>query len=482
MLARPYQLHRDSVLIHDRMTLSATNPLPRWLLGVLALLAVAAIAVPVWLVTHAPKLPPAAAKVVRPRHVVPQAELPPVEPIEFQNLAPEDAREYNATIPFSTAPNPAARPFRIFGAPEDQARAIDCLAAAVIYEAGDDASGEKAVAQVVLNRVRHPAFPHSVCGVVFQGAEWRTGCQFTFTCDGAILRTIRPAAWERAREIARAALNGTVDRRVGHATHYHTDWVVPYWSASLDKITEVHTHLFFRWTGWWGTPPAFASRYTGAEPNIPQLARLSTAHHLPGDDVATLAADAANVLLPEGLAVPQSLAQDANTFLVTLDPKLGPEMYPALALKACGDRPFCKFMAWTDKAATPAALPITPVQQRMMSFSYLRDRAFNFEKTLWNCGEFKNTQPTQCMKAQVSITMVPPAAGAAPSGANPGFDLRSVAGGVSGSIAPPPVVPTRPTAPEPLAGVRRKTAPAAVPAAPAPSPTPAKPAPKAGED
>ncbi|MCZ3110870.1 cell wall hydrolase, partial [Acinetobacter baumannii] len=69
-----------------------------------------------------------------------------------------------------------------------QARAIDCMAAAVLYEAGDDAVGQRAVAQVVINRVRHPAFPKTICAVVFQGSDRATGCQFTFTCDGALVR------------------------------------------------------------------------------------------------------------------------------------------------------------------------------------------------------------------------------------------------------------------------------------------------------
>ena len=115
---------------------------------------------------------------------------PPVEPVQIYALGPEEARAFNAKIPFSRDPNPAARPFLFRGSDADLARATDCLAAAQLYEAGDDAIGEQAVAQVVLNRVRHPAFPKTVCGVVFQGQERRTGCQFTFTCDGA-----QPCRW-----------------------------------------------------------------------------------------------------------------------------------------------------------------------------------------------------------------------------------------------------------------------------------------------
>ncbi|MGJ3626051.1 cell wall hydrolase [Sphingomonas sp. MMS24-JH45] len=95
--------------------------------------------------------------------------------------------------------------------------------------------------QVVLNRLRHPAFPKTVCGVVFQGAERSTGCQFTFTCDGALARQPSPLAWDRARKVAAAALAGAVYRPVGYATHYHTDWVVPYWSEPRQDRRGPHT-------------------------------------------------------------------------------------------------------------------------------------------------------------------------------------------------------------------------------------------------
>ncbi|WP_326524128.1 cell wall hydrolase [Sphingomonas sp.] len=433
------------------MTPNPSLSLPRWIVAVLAILAIAALAVPAVIVRTAPKLPPVAERARHATRVVPKAELPPVEPTAFVDLAPKDARAFNATVPFSTAPNPAARPFLLTGDAASKARAIDCLAAAAIYEAGDDAVGQKAVVQVVLNRVRHPAYPSSVCGVVFQGSERRTGCQFTFTCDGAMMRAVMPAAWLRARSVAEAALTGAVDRRVGHATHYHTDWVVPYWSSSLDKIVEVNTHLFFRWTGWWGTPPAFTSRYTGVEPAIPQLAALSEAHRAAAAEAGLTTATLDPALL-EGAAIPKGLEQDSGTFLVTLDARLAPESFPALAQRACGDRPYCKFMAWSSKAATPAALPVTPVQQRAMSFSYLRDRAYGFEKPLWNCTEYKRPEPNQCMKAQVSITMAPPPTTDFTYDATPGSALRAIAG-AAGSP------PARPSGPDPLTGVRRKTDP-----------------------
>ncbi|MGH6970074.1 MAG: cell wall hydrolase, partial [Caulobacteraceae bacterium] len=107
----------------------------------------------------------------------------PVEPQTFEQLTPAQAEAANAAVPFSAAPMAPAAPFRLTGASAlDRARAQTCLAMAVYYEAGSEsAAGEAAVAQVVLNRVRNPLFPSTVCGVVFQGSTLATGCQFTFT-------------------------------------------------------------------------------------------------------------------------------------------------------------------------------------------------------------------------------------------------------------------------------------------------------------
>ena len=174
-------------------------------------------------------------------------------------LPPGDARTRNAAVAFWPGPLDTARPFAFRGSEQDRTRALECLATAVLYEAGDDVVGEAAVAQVVLNRVRHPAFPMTVCGVVYQGAERSSGCQFTFTCDGSLRRQMSDGAWRRARDVAGRALAGAIDRTVGLATHYHTDWVYPYWSPELNKLARVGTHLFFRLAGdlgrAWRFPP-----------------------------------------------------------------------------------------------------------------------------------------------------------------------------------------------------------------------------------
>lgn len=162
---------------------------------------------------------------------------------------------------------PAAAAFRLAGTGIDQARALHCLASAVYYEAASEAvGGQRAVAQVVLNRVAHPSYPNSVCGVVFQGSERKTGCQFTFTCDGSLTRKPMKAAWDRALTVAQQALAGEVYEPVGLATHYHTIWINPYWASSLDTVGTIGAHRFYRWRGAAGRPAAFTANYRGAEP------------------------------------------------------------------------------------------------------------------------------------------------------------------------------------------------------------------------
>ena len=160
-----------------------------------------------------------------------------------------------------------ARPFSMAGASAlDRDRALQCLTAAIYYEAASESdAGQQAVAQVILNRARHPAFPGTVCGVVYQGSE-HAGCQFSFACDGALARMPARAAWVRAARAAGMALAGYVYAPVGLATHYHTYAVTPAWNRALVMTDVVGAHFFHRWKGYWGTSAAFNQRYAGGEP------------------------------------------------------------------------------------------------------------------------------------------------------------------------------------------------------------------------
>jgi spore germination cell wall hydrolase CwlJ-like protein len=187
-----------------------------------------------------------------------------------------DAMKLNAATPTSAGLIRAAQPF-VFkpASAEDRRRAQRCLTQAIYYEAAlEPTEGQEGVAQVVLNRVRDPNYANTVCGVVFEGAERTTGCQFSFTCDGSLGQAPVRWAWDRASRVAEQALAGRVAARVGTATHYHADYVHPWWAPTLNKLTQIGAHIFYRWKGVYGEPSAFRQVYSGREPLIDE-ARFS---------------------------------------------------------------------------------------------------------------------------------------------------------------------------------------------------------------
>jgi spore germination cell wall hydrolase CwlJ-like protein len=127
-----------------------------------------------------------------------------------------------------------------------------CLADAIYFEArGESIRGQMAVAQVVINRVFSGYYPHNICGVVYQNAHRRLRCQFTFACDGLPERVNEPVAWERAKHIARDALDGNFWLNdVGKATHYHARWVHPWWVREMRRLDRIGVHTFYRPRNW----------------------------------------------------------------------------------------------------------------------------------------------------------------------------------------------------------------------------------------
>jgi Cell Wall Hydrolase len=150
--------------------------------------------------------------------------------------------------------------------PVDSMRAAICLTTAIYYEAASESDdGQRAVAQVILNRVRHPSWPNTVCGVVYQGSDGAV-CQFSYACDGAMARRPSVDGWARASRIARAALAGFVYVPAGLSTFYHTPQVNPSWNKRLIVAHVIGNHIFYRMPGGQGSPSAFADRYVGGEP------------------------------------------------------------------------------------------------------------------------------------------------------------------------------------------------------------------------
>jgi spore germination cell wall hydrolase CwlJ-like protein len=209
---------------------------------------------------------------------------------------------------------PAARALRISDRGDnsgvDRSRALQCLTAAIYYEAASEPdAGQRAVAQVVLNRVAHPAYPNSVCGVVYQGSERRTGCQFSFTCDGSLARVPSRMFWQRAERVAADALAGMVYAPVGLATHYHTIQIHPYWADSLRHVGTIGAHRFYRFGGPAGSPATFRFAYAGGEPLPAPHARSASAER----DAATLLDPAAvQRAYEDGLRSAQSLSGPAQ--------------------------------------------------------------------------------------------------------------------------------------------------------------------------
>jgi len=176
--------------------------------------------------------------------------------------------------PLATSPAGVA-PFVLDTNDQARSRALHCLTQAVYYEAATEPrEGQEAVAQVVLNRLKHPAFPKSVCGVVFEGSRRSTGCQFTFTCDGSLARAPVSWRWDAAEQVATAALAGHVASEVGASTHYHAAWMTPYWSASLVRTQRIGGHIFYRMPG--ASPQALTGQYAGDEPAPPTASGAST--------------------------------------------------------------------------------------------------------------------------------------------------------------------------------------------------------------
>ncbi len=198
------------------------------------------------------------------------------------------AVERNALIPLSSLPVGRMSGFtQIARMSAGYDTALKCLTQAIYYEAANEPEmGKRAVAQVVLNRVRHPAYPNSVCGVVYEGANQRV-CQFSFTCDGSLLRAPMARQWGEARRVAEQALAGTTVPEVGTATNYHADYVVPRWAFTLGKLTQIGRHIFYRLPGAIGSSGVFTDRWSGIE-RIPTLdygrLRAALAAHEAGSD------------------------------------------------------------------------------------------------------------------------------------------------------------------------------------------------------
>jgi len=176
------------------------------------------------------------------------ADAVPVEiaaaPVSEAGLAALRARG-----PMSVVPKDADRPsYASLLSPETAAREQRCLAEAIYFEArSEPEEGQAAVAQVVLNRAKSGLYPSSVCGVVYQNRHRHLACQFTFACEGKALRVTEPESWRTAVRIANEVTYGkTYLSDVGSSTHYHANYVRPYWAKRLKKMDVIGRHIFYK--------------------------------------------------------------------------------------------------------------------------------------------------------------------------------------------------------------------------------------------
>jgi spore germination cell wall hydrolase CwlJ-like protein len=205
--------------------------------------------------------------------------------LDPRRLSWDQARRVNAVLPADRTATDFAQPFHLDVATRNGRQALQCLTQAAYFEAGANGpQAQAAVIQVVLNRVRHPDFPKSVCGVVYEGADRDTGCQFTFTCDGSLKRPIDPDAFDDARKVAKHALGGYVDRAVGAATYYHADYVFPTWAPTLVKLATVGPHIFYRMAGFEGAAANLTGQYAGGELKLAKAVLQATDKHTQKDN------------------------------------------------------------------------------------------------------------------------------------------------------------------------------------------------------
>jgi spore germination cell wall hydrolase CwlJ-like protein len=303
-----------------------------------------------------------------------------------------------------------AAQLQFLGSAGDRDRAIDCLAVAAWYEAGTDIDHQRSVMQVVLNRVAHPSFPKSVCGVVFEGSHRTTGCQFTFTCDGSMVRRRpSPAAMARARAVAALALKITIHPDVAQATHYHADYVMPWWASKLVRLGKVGPHIFYRWAGARG---ALAGRPSSAgEADLAQLSFHAISRDssiaapgvlLPPDQTATAMASLPATVpladMPTSEPAPAIPAPKTDGAIFLAVDKASPSgRWAVSALGKCSGQNGCRVLAYESPEQSARNSTVSARAREKPIFLFVRDATSGIELALWDCEKVERPASSQCL-------------------------------------------------------------------------------------
>ena len=359
-----------------------------------------------------PAASPASVAPVETAEPMPDLPASPEDTVVLSELTATDARARNAAVEFAAVGPGTPSPFRFDGSAADRLRARDCLALAGMAEAGGGDGDQRAVMQVILNRVRHPAFARTVCGVVFEGAQRPTGCQFSFTCDGSLARRYPDAAWRAARDRAEQMLGGATHAPVGNATHFHADYVYPWWSDQLDKVAQVGPHIFFRWRGFWGSRSALSARYAGGEPDPLRLRETAlvtaAANRLPGllesgEAVRSITRDSvarAADKPPRAAASPGQPGAGAGVHFVLVAPSDSPAALVERARSLCSGGGYCRVQGWSEAEQIPTQLPLSEAARRSLRFSFVASNANGGEAVFFDCRLFPSPPSGTCLPAR----------------------------------------------------------------------------------
>jgi spore germination cell wall hydrolase CwlJ-like protein len=207
------------------------------------------------------------AKTKSPRAAASKEEKADAKPVALAYAAPDDGGASDA--PFNAV---IAKPGTIVLDPNVKAthawvnnaipksahsrKEMKCLADAIYFEArGEPELGRIAVAQVVLNRLKNPTYPSTICGVVYQNKSKRNRCQFSFACDGIPERITNKPAWAEAEALAKRVMADDKTlyiKDVGASTHYHATYVRPRWARRMAKKDKIGRHIFYQtYRGGW---------------------------------------------------------------------------------------------------------------------------------------------------------------------------------------------------------------------------------------
>ena len=300
----------------------------------------------------------------------------------------------------------AALPYLFKGGSEARNLAVTCLAAAAWYEAGNDGAGQKSVIQVVLNRMRHRSFPKSACGVVFQGSERATGCQFSFTCDGSLQRRFpSEKAWEAARLRAQAALDGQVDASVANATHFHADYVAPWWSGQLVRLNKIGSHIFYRWPNSLSTPQstdptatfdadrAIVERFAGTDILLRPQVRLEVETPV---EVFLKPEATASLETPRTLDVASGYIAE-NTYFAAADSAQPSGRWAVSAMNRCSDTTSCVVVSYPTSESVTRNQRLPAERRDRPIFMFVRDGASGMDLALWDCARIDRPNANQCL-------------------------------------------------------------------------------------